>query len=198
MKSPKPAVFFLLMIVVAGVWGAQASPSSSSAPPFRAITPAGYEVLELRPSRASLALLGIIECPELEGATRSAEGLNSQVRMPDGSFLKNFPQQFSFRVTASLRKALAIPASGSTVTSVDPEKFLLNLKFRLRIYDGLETRDVEPAFVQVIGMPADVPYDERVYRVSFAVGKLPVTARCILQVLSPDGQVLTHFPFDLL
>jgi hypothetical protein len=50
----------------------------------------------------------------------------------------------------------------------------------------------------MIGVPADVPYDERVYRINFALDKLPITDRCVLEVLSPTGERLTKFHFDLL
>jgi hypothetical protein len=47
-------------------------------------------------------------------------------------------------------------------------------------------------------MPADVPYDERVYRVNMNVGRLPISDRLVIDVLSPQGERLTHFPFILL
>ena len=50
----------------------------------------------------------------------------------------------------------------------------------------------------MIGMPADVPADERVYRIGVSVGDMPVVDRFVLEVLSPEGHVLTHFPFSLL
>ena len=50
----------------------------------------------------------------------------------------------------------------------------------------------------MIGVPADVAYDERVYRISFSGQKIPVSDRCILEVLSPTGERLTRFHFDLL
>ena len=59
-------------------------------------------------------------------------------------------------------------------------------------------RQVAPVSVQLIGVPQDVPYDERVYRVTFDVGDLLVTDRCVLMVLSPDGERLTRFHFNLL
>jgi len=50
----------------------------------------------------------------------------------------------------------------------------------------------------MIGIPADVPADERVYRIGVSVGDMPVIDRFVLEVLSPEGEVLTHFPFTLL
>jgi hypothetical protein len=83
-------------------------------------------------------------------------------------------------------------------TDQTPQNLLLKLKFQLKAYHGLQARVIEPESVQMIGVPADVPYDERVYRINFALDKLPITDRCVLEVLSPTGERLTKFHFDLL
>jgi hypothetical protein len=41
-----------------------------------------------------------------------------------------------------------------------------------------------------------VPYDERVYRISVNAGGLPISDRLVLEVFSPQGELLTHFPFS--
>jgi hypothetical protein len=79
-----------------------------------------------------------------------------------------------------------------------PHDFLLKLKFSLKVYDGMEMRLIEPESVQMIGVPSDVPYDERVYRIGFNLDQIPVTDRFVLEVLSPEGERLTRFHFDLL
>jgi hypothetical protein len=50
----------------------------------------------------------------------------------------------------------------------------------------------------MIGVPAEIESDERVFRVSFDVGEVPVTDRMVLEVTTPEGEDLTHFPFGLL
>jgi hypothetical protein len=52
--------------------------------------------------------------------------------------------------------------------------------------------------VTLIGVPAEIAYDERVFRVSFDVGQIPVSDRVILEVTSPEGEGVTHFAFVLL
>jgi hypothetical protein len=47
-------------------------------------------------------------------------------------------------------------------------------------------------------MPADVPYDERVYRINVNRVDLPITARMVVEVRTAQGELLTHFPFSLL
>lgn len=165
---------------------------------FHATIPAGYDVLLIKPSDAVLTFLGLIECPELEGAQQVAEGTKSRVVNADGKPLAHFPGSFSFRVTVSLRKTLLLEPTGVFEISDEPEDLLLKLKFRLKAYQGLQVREIQPESVLMIGVPADIPYDERVYRVSFNGSDLPVSNRCVLEVLSPDGVRLTKFHFDLL
>jgi hypothetical protein len=57
-------------------------------------------------------------------------------------------------------------------------------------------REIVPQSVEMIGMPADVPYDERVYRINVNAGNLPITDRLVVEIFSPHGELLTHFPFS--
>ena len=160
--------------------------------------PMGYSVIRLNPSGANVSLLVLIECPEMEGAQHVSEGLNATILSAEGVPLKHFPRNFSFRVTATLRKTILDPPEYAVVTGDDPRQFLLNLGFRLKIYDGLFVREVNPKTLTNIGVPADITYDERVFRVTFDVGELPLTDRLVLEALSPQGEKLTHFCFGLL
>lgn len=167
-------------------------------PSLRSAIPAGYLVIRLQPSGAVLSLLGLVECAEIKGARQVSKGLDSRIVLPDGNTLQRFPRHFSFRITASLRKTVLDPPSSSVSSSQDPANLLLGLKFKLRDYDALESQEVKPESVRMIGVPADIPYDERVFRVSFAVGNRPVTDRFMLEVYSPDGEQLGRFCFELL
>jgi hypothetical protein len=160
--------------------------------------PAGYEVIGLKPSGANLSLMGLIECPELEGAQSVSEGANKKLVSADGDTIRHFPQRFSFRITASLRKMLVDRHVASVDVSDEPQELLLNLKFRIRAYNGLESHEIVPESVEMIGMPADVPYDERVYRINVNNVDLPITARLVVEIRTPQGELLTHFPFSLL
>lgn len=160
--------------------------------------PAGYDVVVLQPSGAEVSILGLIECPELEGAQRVSEGMNSQIVSADGTPLTEFPRNFSFRITATLRKTVLSGPSGGVNSAQPPQDVLMKLQFPLKVYDGLKSREIQPELVEMIGVPADVPYDERVYRVSFNLDKMPVTNRFVLEVRSPEGQQMAKFHFDLL
>ena len=165
---------------------------------LRGMIPAGYKVIQLEPSGTKVSLLALIECPQIQGAHHVSQGLNSRIVLPNGSKLQRFPRQFSFRVTASLRRMVLDPPTSWVTLRSDPENLLLNLKFKLRDYDALVSKEIEPEAVRMIGVPADVPYDERVFRVNFDIGNRPVTDRLVLEVYSPDGKQIGKFAFLLL
>jgi hypothetical protein len=185
-----------ILLIVAGlalVASARNGPKSATA--LRSNIPVGYDVMLLKPSKATLSLIGLIECPELEGAQHVSEGSHAKLISSDGRTVKEFPQHFSFRITASIKKVFLDGPVASIELPDDPQQLLLHLKFRVRAYHGLEVREVEPQSIEMIGMPAEVPYDERVYRINIKAGNLPITDRLVVEVLSPEGKLLTHFPF---
>lgn len=184
------AIVLLCAFVAASSW--------HTTPLFHSSIPAGYDVLRIQPTGAVLSFLGLIECPELEGAQQIAEGTNAKIIDADGKRLIYFPRNFSFRITATLRKTVLAEPTDSFDIPEDPKDLLLQLKFRLKTYHGLATREIQPESVQIIGVPADVPAEERIYRVNFSVDDMPVSDRCVLEVLSPSGERLTRFHFDLL
>ncbi len=157
-----------------------ALPASDDA--YRAATPGGYDVIQLQPSGAVVSILGLFECPQLQGAQHINQGLESRILLADGARLERFPRQFSVRVTASLRKSLMEPPEYTVQTDKAPGDFLLGLKFRLQAFDGLDHQVILPKSVTMIGVPASVSYDERIYRLNFDVGDRPITSRFLLEV----------------
>jgi hypothetical protein len=198
MKLRNSAVALAALLLVWCSLAADAGTLLKSGPGLHSAMPAGYDVVVLKPSGVNLSLMGLIECPELEGAQHVALGLKSKIVAADGASISSFPHHFAFRITASLRKIVLDGPASSLDFSGNPQDLLLQLKFRIRAYHGLETREVEPESIEMIGVPADVPADERVYRIGVNVGDMPVIDRFVIEVLSPEGEVLTHFPFSLL
>jgi hypothetical protein len=192
----RAGVLVTTVATVAG--GLQRTPQLETGPGLHSAMPAGAMVVRLAPSGTDVAVMGLIECPEIEGARRVSEGMNSRIVSSDGTTLEHFPRHFSFRITVSLRKTLIEAPSETIMTPDDPQEFLLKLAFKLKVYHGLQTHELPPQSVEIIGMPADVPYDERVFRLSFDVENLPVTDRVVLVVLSPQEEPVTHFAFALL
>ena len=198
MNVRSTAICWTGAMVVALSLAAAAGTLLKSGPGLHSAMPAGYDVVMLRPSGANLSLMGLIECPQLEGAQHIASGLQSKIVGADGARMEKFPHHFSFRITASLRKIVLDGPADTLEFTGDPQELLLQLKFRVRAYHGFETREITPESIEMIGVPAGVPADERVYRVNVNADNMPVVDRFVIEVLSPEGEVLTHFPFTLL
>jgi hypothetical protein len=178
-----------------------ASPGSVNfryGPGFHATTPSGYNILQLRPSGTTVELLGLVECPEIEGMQQVSQGLKAKVVSAQGIPVNHFPHHFSFRITATLRRPILEPPDQVVNTEQDPQQFLLSLAFRLKIYHGLSMHQIEPDSVTLIGVPREIAYDERIFRVEFDVDDLPVTDRLVLEAVSPQGEIVSHFPFVML
>lgn len=173
---------------------------AAEAPSFmlRAPMPLGVEAFQDLPSKRNFYLYASVENPALDGVrvVRSREG---SVTRSDGTPLTSYPEVLDFRVTAS---AFEQELSGVQAEAVecrkDMNEFLLGLKFRLKIYRGLHMQIIKPKNIATIGVPADLPYDERVYRVSFDTHNIPVDARIVLEVMSPEGNRLSRFHLELL
>jgi len=198
MKTRHSAASGLLLCIATLGLVAVAGTPLRTGPGLHSAMPAGYEVVVLKPSHATLSLMGLIECPELEGAQHVSQGLNAQLISAKGAPIRKFPPVFSFRITASLRKVVLDGPISSVQVADDPRELLLRLGFRIRVYDGLKTREIAPESVEMIGMPAYVPYDERIYRIKVNAGNLPITDRFVIEIVSPQGELLTHFTFVLL
>ena len=189
------------IVLLLAVAGAASGPAKSSPTAwgydFHAVVPLGYDTLRLEPAKKVVCLLASAEAIGFEGLQRREDNGRVLVTSANGEPVKHYPEVIDFRVTASARKK-KLADSDDAPYPVHAERpvndYLLGLKFRLVIFHGLEARVLEPAAVKLIGVPADVPYDERVYRVSFNVGKVAVEDRMVLEVLDPDGNRLSKFP----
>ena len=185
----------LLMSAHAADGASPADPVTEFA--FHAVVPLGVEGFVLHDLRQTMYLLASARDPQFEGYRRvMIEGRRTLLDAA-GHPVLSYPRDLHFRVTASTRLKLVGVASWPESAGQTANQYMLGLRFRLRIFRGLQQRVVNPSTVKMIGMPADVAYDERVYRVSFQVGELPITDRVVLEVLSPGGKRLSRFHLDL-
>jgi hypothetical protein len=83
-------------------------------------------------------------------------------------------------------------------TTADLNQYLLSLHFRLKVFHGLEYRQISPQLTEQVGVPADVPYSERIYRVVFALDNVSVEERILLEVYDSSGERLTRFHLELM
>jgi hypothetical protein len=177
---------------------AQADPVDGAAYEFHSIVPLGIETFKLEPESQTVNLLASAESPLFEGVRLLGHGRNRIVLAADGSQISRYPQHVTFRVTASARgKALEdrpIPVE----TTADLNDYLLSLRFRLKVFHGLEYREINPEIAEQVGVPADVPYSERIYRLVFPLDNVRVEERIVLEVFDSSGERLTRFHLELL
>ncbi len=162
--------------------------------------PLGIQSFFVRPARRNLYLFSTAISPHFEGWREIDKEGHRTVVAPDDSRVEYWPATLQFRVTATLmpddlqeidREFLDL------ASDTDLNSYLLGLHFRMRVFHGLEVTSVEPDAVDMLGMPADVPYDERVWRASFTLPRsFPIDDRIVLEVIDPHGERLCKFHLE--
>lgn len=166
---------------------------------YRSPMPLGADGFELNHSKQVFYIMGSAENAELDGAKITRAHLGGEVVAADGEHLQFYPTVLNFRISASaLDPSMLTTDIQSIDDQADLNSFLLGLRFRLKAFRALEMQVLDPVAVRQIGMPADVPYNERVYRIAFDTGDIPVDARLVLEVFSAKGELLSKFHFELL
>ena len=161
--------------------------------------PLGIETFRLEPAKQDFYLMASAENPAFVGAKRIiAKDEPIKLVTRDGKKVTAYPERVQFRLTASSREKLLDEHPFGTEAKIPLDELLMKLKFRLKIFHGLEWRYVEPAFVDDVGMPRNITYNERIYRIGFNMGHVPIEDRVVMEVISPTGERLCKFHLDLL
>lgn len=101
-------------------------------------------------------------------------------------------------MTASSREKILDDYPFAIKEKLDTDDLFTRLHFRLKVFHGVEYRYIPPSFVELVGLPNDVRYNERIYRMGFELAKVPIEDRIVIEVLSPNGDRLCKFHLDLL
>jgi len=161
--------------------------------------PLGIETFRLEPANRDFYLMASVENPTFTGLRRVAlKGGRARLITRDGQTLNTYPERVQFRLTASSREKMMEDHPFGTESKIPLDELLVSLRFRLKIFHGLEWRYVEPAFVDDVGMPRSIAYNERIYRIGFNMGHVPIEDRVVMEVISPTGERLCKFHLDLL
>jgi len=116
----------------------------------------------------------------------------------DGRAVRYYPSEVSFRLTATGRGHLQGIDAAPVDTHADLNDYLLGLHFRLKVFRGVNFRFIEPQSVEMLGMPADINYDERIYHISFNLDHVPAEDRIVLEVLDSSGERVSRFHLELM
>jgi len=167
---------------------------------FHSLIPLGAEAFELQGSKwkGIVTLLGSAENPQFEGMVRHETKQRVAIYAADGERMKTYPQRVAFRITASYRTRMVDASPFPISTADEANDYLLHLRFRVVVFDGLRQIVLRPESVEMIGMPSEVPYDERIYRIAVDLTNIPLTNRVVLEVRDPDGERICKFHLDLI
>ena len=169
---------------------------------YHSVVPLGQETILLEPGNHGLSFLASAESIYFQGWRQVYNTAGPSLLTAEGRPVERYPRFVDFRVTASARpgaipglKPLLVDCESQCMQNVN--EYLLGLQFRIKIFRELDVTVLQPKAVKLIGIPSDVAYDERIYRVSFDLGEVPVADRIVLEVLSPAGDRLARFHLDM-
>ncbi len=161
--------------------------------------PLGVEAFTVEGAwKGTLTLLASAQSPQFEGWNIEKDGHHYVAQTSNGQAVRYYPDSIDFRVTASVRSLMLDPSPFPVSVDEDQNAFLLGLRFRVVAFHGLRQTVIEPDSVELIGVPADLGSDERVYRVAVALPHISMQDRIVLEVYSPASERICKFHLDLL
>ena len=190
----------VLLLVVSLLFFALASSAQVRGTPIaiNGRVPLGIESFHVLPANQDFYLMASAENPMFVGMRRITDGEHDKLLASNGKVVNLYPEKVQFRLTASAREKIIDDRPFGTESKIPLDELLMKLHFRLKIFHGLEFRYVQPLYVEDVGMPRTVPYNERIYRIGFQLGKVPIEDRVVMEVFSPSGERLCKFHLDLL
>ncbi len=198
-----PTWYVLLIAIMVGLpFAAEAKNRRHDQPvPVETIKPRiplGIEGFFVRPSRRTMYIMGTAISPFFGGWRLIGTGPRRRLVGSDGALVQHYPEHVQFRITVQSLEAPNLYVDRDMLdVNDDMNRFLLNLHFRLKIFHGLDATEIKPDLVEQVGMPAEVPYDERVYRLNYTLPSVPIEDRVVLEVLRPDnGGRICKFHLD--
>ena len=187
------------MLIVSGMASLGQSPGERMVR-YHELVPLGAQTFTVQGHKwkGQMALLASADSPQFEGMQSTSGDDNHRLAGADGSPMQYYPSRVVFRLTASFRANFADPQPFRITAADNENEYLLNLKFRIVAFHGLRQTVIAPASAEMIGVPSDLRYDERIYRVAVDLAKVPVSDRVVFEVLDPGGVRLYKFHLDLM
>ena len=81
---------------------------------------------------------------------------------------------------------------------MNAQQLAAGLRFQLKRFHEIQSQTFAPVSQEMIGVPATIPYDERIYRIEFRIPKVRLEDRFALEVVDANGSRVAKFPVYLL
>jgi hypothetical protein len=187
---PKALLISSLLLTVAG--------AQQTAARFTELEHLDADAVKLSKTGETVTFLATWIAPELKSMRRVVSGKGAYIRTDDGQVITKYPEKMVLRISVGERTKV----DGTTPIEFDSpynaDQLAKNLHFRLRVYNGLDYRVVEPTSAKMIGVPAELPYNQRIYLVEFPLKNVAVEERLMIEALDPNDTRVTRFTVSML
>lgn len=190
-------VLFFVLSVLSAALNAQSAdtsqPSSSTLLRLHERTPLGTELLRFVPQKKLVRIYATLESPQFENATLVDRAGGKLLLDKDGQPFTHYPAELIIRFTVTGRVRGLITSPLLLDDDDDPAVLASQLHFRLKAFNGLDARELQPLETKMIGVPAEIPYDERIYLIRFDTRDVPISERMMFEIFGPRNDRLARF-----
>src|SRR5262245_35879334 len=165
---------------------------------YTATMPLDNELIELMPGGKKLSMMVTWDCAEIEGWELVTMEDKKMVRDAEGREVKFYPEHMRFRFTIGSKTIIEGRSPLPYDTALRLDELSTCLSFKLKRFHETEATDFYPVSQELIGVPEEMPYNERIYSIDFVIPKVPLEDRFALEVLDPSGNRVAKFPVFLL
>lgn len=152
----------------------------------------------LKRTGETLTFLGTWIAPDIAGFEKVLSPKGTYIRGADGNRVTHYPEKMTLRITIGNKTSLTDHKPLEYDTDLTAEQLAKEARFRLRVYRGLEYSVIEPQSVRMIGVPKEMPYNERIYMVEFPMKDVPIENRLMIEVLDPSNKRMAKFSISML
>lgn len=165
---------------------------------YRTEIPLDVLTYELHPTKRPFYVAASAVGNEFDGWKVLGRDHHRYLVTDDGMRVTRYPEHIVFRVSAgAVDKRLMSDYRQIVSSQCDMNRLLVGLQFRLKLFRGVHARALHPRSIRHIGVPPDLPFEERTYLVSFDLKDVPISDRMVLEVITPEGERLSKFHLDL-
>jgi hypothetical protein len=155
------------------------------------------DTVVLKRTGETLTFLGTWIAPEIAGFEKVLSPKGTYIRAADGRRVTHYPEKMTLRITIGNKTSLNDHKPLEYDTNLSAEELAKEARFRLRVYKGLEYSVIEPQSVRMIGVPKEMPYNERIYMVDFPMKNVPIEDRLMIEVLDPSDKRMAKFSISM-